>query len=192
MDNFAELLSVLKLILGIEDVDDSKDEDFTLYLRMAIAASEAYIDDIIDRRSVTERWTSGLFPQMLRYSNASDLTAVTLDGEDVTAEWKLITQDAFAKLHRADGCSYEILNRELSATYSAGYATCPYDLMLAIASAAADIQEMLSGDAPSPGATVTKEMVTGIGTIEYDRSDAEGMLPARSIQVLNMYRRVGI
>lgn len=188
MDNFADLLLTLKSLLGIEDVNTARDEELTAYLNGAIVACERYLDNKISRGPVTEVWARECAPLMLRYWYPDNLTAVTLDGVDETADWKLIAHAGFSELHRDDGSAYTINNQELKATYEAGFSSCPYDLMLAICYCAMKIERDFSGEMSVAGASIVKESVTGIGSAEYDIADAVGLLPPQTTQILDLYR----
>lgn len=189
MDNFAELLALLKSLLKIEDVDTSQDAALTVFLNGAITACDKYLDRIkISKAEVTETWLRERFPRVLRYSPVGDLTAVTLDGEDVLSSWKLMHKTDFAELHHVDDSTYCLDDEELVVTYEAGFSTCPYDLMLAICWCAAKIYEQTDGDDGALGAVVVKESVTGVGSVEFDTSMSIGLIPAETRQVLDLYR----
>lgn len=198
MDNFAELLELLKTLLGIKTVDSTRDKELTAYLRGAIVSCETYLDDIIDRRAVTQAWTDVHSPVLLRYSFASDLTSVIFDGEDVTSEWSLLSSDSVSQLYRADHTFFCAMGKEFKASYTAGYSSCPYDLMLAIAYTAAAIESQSGDGISAPGLSLKRETVTGIGTIEYETNGVVGetmpvgLIPAQAVQILDMYRRLGV
>lgn len=198
MDNFADLLKMLKTLMGIKSPDTSRDDELTAYLRGAIVACETYLDDVIDRREVTQAWVEGQSPLLLRYSFAAALTNVTLDGEDVTSEWQLLAADGYSKLYRVDETILVFAAEKLTATYTAGYASCPYDLMLAIATTAAAMESKAGDGGAAPNEIIKKESVTGIGTVEYDttgvvgETSPVGMIPATAVQILDMYRKVGV
>ncbi len=198
MDNFAALLALFKTLLGVEQNDTSRDDELTAYLQGAITICETYIDDIIDRRAVTERWLRKQAPMTLRYREAAQLTAVTLEGEDVTAEWEILLGELYAELHRVDRCSFVFTDEEMVVSYTAGLATCPYDLMLAIRDVAAAIEAQSGAGAVVNGLPVKRESINGIGTVEYDTSGMRGntapigMMTAKAIQLLDPYRRIGM
>jgi hypothetical protein len=189
MDNKAEILALLKTLLGISAADTSRDLELDSLIDGAIAVCEIYLDDIIDRRSVTETWTSGKFPQLLRYRDASDLTEATLDGEDVLSSWSIVAGDAYAKLKPNSG-AFEIDDEVFSVSYSAGFASCPYPLKLVIRDVASHL-EARSG-APEM-ARIKRENIVGVGSVEYadqgSGTDAVGVIPPQCVQILNMYRR---
>lgn len=190
MDNFAALLTLLKSFLGIAETDRSRDVELTAYLNASIKLCETYIDDKISRSEVQTSFTWGYAPFLLPYSKADTLSAVTCDGEDVLAQWEIIASSWFAHLCPVDRYRYCLDGEELVASYSAGYTTVPDDLLLAIAYGAVALESQHEdGVTPSQ---VAREMVTGVGTVEYDLDSTVGILPPRATQILDLHRRVSV
>jgi hypothetical protein len=132
---------------------------------------------------------------VLRYVPVGDLKTITLDGENVLSAWELIKRTDYAELHNVNDAHFCVdYDEELVVTYQAGYTTCPYDLMLAICYTAAAIRSQAGAGMAAPGSAVKREMVTGIGTVEYDLDSSlggarsVGPLPPQTIQVLDLYR----
>jgi hypothetical protein len=198
MDNFADLLSLLKNLLKVGCTDTSRDSELSALLNGAIAACETYTDDIISRRTVTERVLRGRMPFRLRYRLPGDLSVVEIDGEDVLADWEIIRQDAYGKLRRIDETDYPLYDEEMVISYDAGFTECPYDLMLAIRDTAAAISAQSAAGVAVPGRAIKRETINGIGTVEYDLDSAlggvhsVGYIPPQSIQILNFYRNIGV
>jgi len=194
--NFDDLLAVLKQILGICEVDSSEDAALTAYLNGAISACETYLDRvIISQRSVTERLVNIRAPRVLRYRPVGALQAVTYEGDDVLSDWELIKHTDYAELHNVNDWRFCVdYDEELVVTYQAGFTDCPYDLMLAISQAAASMRSMAGVGGTAPGMVVKKEMMNGIGSVEYDidsqiaGTSSFGLLPPQTIQILDIYR----
>jgi hypothetical protein len=191
MDNKAEILALLKSLLGIEVLDTSRDVELNAYINGAISICETYLDDVLDRRNVAERLAYAKFPKILRFRNAGELVSADLDGTDVSANWEIIAQDAYAKLQSTTG-SYEVEGQVLTVTYPAGFTTLPYDLMLAVRDVAAVLESKTGAGAPSMG-RIQRENIVGIGSVDYQidapGASSVGVIPAAAVQILNMYRR---
>jgi hypothetical protein len=185
VNNFADLLLMLKARLSVEAVDTSRDSELTALLNGSIVLCENYLDDIISRREVSEKWLKVQFPKRLRYSMPGDFVSVTVDGVDPGLTWKIVNQDAYGFLQVVDGSSV-FDGQEVVATYQAGFAECPYDLMLAICDVALSIDS--KAEIRTNGQLVSKETITGIGSVEYD-TESTGPIPEASRHILNMYRR---
>ena len=180
------LLELTKSILGI--TDNSRDADLSLYLDMAGAAAEQYIDNIIDKRPVTEQFKHvNPDPIALRYWPADNLTKVAVDGTDVTTDYVELTQDGLHWVLKETGAESRCWT-QMDVTYDAGYDPIPPDIAYAIARGAIAYDNDVVSTGP-----VKKETVVGVGSVEYDTGLAEstsyGMLPSASTAALEKYRR---
>jgi hypothetical protein len=187
MNNKADILALLKKLLGVSEADTSRDSELNALIDGAIGVCEMYLNDVIDRRNVTQGWAYAEFPKILRYRNAGDLVSVELDGADVLSSWSIKKQDSYDTLIKTTG-AYAIDGEELVATYPAGFEACPYDLMLVIRDVAAVLESQFG--APSLE-KVQRENIVGIGSVDYDRSEVAsvGIIPAQCIQILKLYRK---
>jgi hypothetical protein len=181
------LLALLKSQLGITDT--VRDDELSMYLDMAGNAAEQYIDNIIQQREVKEYLAHDQNPIPLRYWPASTLSSVTLDGDDVTAEYEEIAQDGLTWVLKST-CSYsKTAFRQVIVTYSAGYEPLPTDLGYAIVTGGAAYEAQLVTGGP-----LQKEVINGVGSLTYDTSSSVassvGLLPAAVIAVLDTYRRI--
>lgn len=192
----AAMLTLFKQLIGVEDADDSDNAALNAYLNGAIVACETYLDRIvISQRSVTERLVNIRAPRVLRFVPVGVLEAVTFNSDDVASDWKLVKRTDYAELHhKTDEWFCVDYDEELEVTYQAGYETCPYDLMLAVCYTAASLRAQSGEGMEAPGRAVAKEMITGIGSVEYDKESSVGgmtsvgPIPPQSRQILDLYR----
>jgi hypothetical protein len=190
-----ESITLLELLKGQLDItDNARDPELSMYLEMAGQAAEKYIDNIIDQRDVTENISISRHPVPARYDPVSGLTSITVDGEDVTANYELFQDEglSWAVKDRSGGAITGSFD-QMTLVYTAGYDPIPADLGFALVQASMSYE---AGGAAS-GGEVKREQVTGVGTIEYSTSDDSssqnikvGMLPGVATAVLNLYRRV--
>ena len=183
------LLGLTKILSGIAENDTSQDEVLALYLDMAGTACEQYIDNKIVAQDVTELFAKSRSPVDLRYWPVGDLTNVTIDGVDVTADFEAYTSDGIqwqAKESSGSSCSTGF--EQMSITYSAGFDPVPSDLGFVLARTSM----AYSNQAGGVGA-VKKESVVGVGSIEYqtdeDSEGSSGFISSASVSVLEQYRR---
>lgn len=182
------LLELVKQKLGI--VDGSQDDELSMYLQIAGESCEAYCDNVLAEQAATEQHAVTFSPVSLRYYPFVTLNAVTVDGDDVTADYESF---------ESEGVDYITLNRtsstrpdgfkQMNIAYTAGYEPLPADLGAAIAVAAISYEQ-------GTGATgeVKKESVVGVGSIEYttandSSSGSTGFLSASVTGTLDKYRR---
>ena len=155
------LLDIVKDKLGITDT--AQDDDLKLYINMAGVACENYIDNKIVSQPVTELYAMSKTPVALRFWPAADLTAVVIDGTDVTADWELMTSDgivwSLSNRHSASRVDYF---NQMSISYTAGYDPVPGDIGYAIA--ATSIGYYTQTGASTSG-SVKKEVVQGVDRV---------------------------
>jgi len=188
MTNFADLLDMLKAILGISTFDTCRDSELTALLNGTIQRCETYIDNIIDQREVSELFSGRKTPIALNYYPVGNLVSVELNGSDVIADWEARVNFGLGKLRKKNGLSDWLSDDdELVVTYQAGYAECPYDLMQAIAHLAASTDPSLGSQGSG---RVKKETITGIGSVEYD-FQGDG-IPPISKPILEKYMNHGV
>jgi len=186
--NSITLLELVKQKLGI--VDGSQDDELSMYLQIAGEACEAYCDNVLALQSATEQHPVTFSPIALRYYPFVTLTSVTVDGDDLVADYESF---------ESEGVDYITTSRtsatrpsgfkQMDIVYEAGYEPLPADLGSAIAVAAISYEQ-------GTGATgeVKKESVVGVGSIEYttandSSSGSTGFLSASVTGTLDKYRR---
>ncbi len=183
------LLDLMKQLQGI--ADNSKDTDYAMYLQMAGEACERYIDNKLALQDVKEEYEREVIPVALRYWPAPALTSVTVDGEDVTADWTVYYQDGVPWATTTPGAwetgtSFE----QVSIAYTAGYEPLPTEVGYAIVSTA--ITYTNAGG--STAGAIKKESVVGVGSIEYttesDGATGIGLLSLGTMGTLDLYRRI--
>ena len=189
--NTITLLDLMKDILGI--TDNARDIELSMYLQAGGEACERYIDNVIAQHDVNENFRIVTNPKALRYWPVTALTAVTIDGTDVTADWELFTEDGVAwsvkdKCNRDSGSCFE----QMVVTYTAGYEPLPADLGYAVVIAGIAYESEQGGVSGS----VKRESVVGVGTIEYSTGDdavsGVGALSPSVIGSLEPYRRYSV
>ena len=186
-DNTSTLLDLVKQILDICDNDTSRDDELSLFIQMAGQACEKYIDNKLVSQEVTEKFSHSRTPIALRYWPAGSLVSVIKDGDDVTADWEVFTDDGIQWAVRdRSGSSVSCSFDQLDILYNCGYDPLPADLAYAIARTSLGYEQN--------GATgeVKRESIVGVGSIDYatsaDDVGAEGMLSASTVDTLNLYR----
>jgi hypothetical protein len=182
------LLELVKQRLGI--VDNSRDDELSMYLQIAGEACEAYCDNVLAEQPTTEQHAATFSPIALRYFPLVTLNAVTVDGEDKTADYETFESegvDYVTSSRTSTTCDGGF--KQMNIAYTAGYEPLPADLGAAISSAAISYET-------GTGATgeVKKEMVVGVGSIEYTTSNdtssgSTGMLSSSVTGTLDKYRR---
>jgi len=187
--NTITLLDLLKQELGI--TDNTQDDQLSMYLQMAGEACERYIDNKIDSDQVIENYSHNKTPVALRYYPAAAPVTVEVEGEDVSDDWGLYTDNGIVWITTtACGAERNSCFEQLKITYQAGYDPLPSDLGYAVVRAAAAYETQGGGTSGQ----VKKESVVGVGSIEYatdaDAPGSAGMLSATVIGTLDLYRRV--
>ena len=182
------LLELTKKLAGI--VDNSQDDDLTLYLQMAGEAAEQWIDNKLVMQAVTENYAASKSPVALRFYPASDLTLVEIDAVDVTTDWELMTSDGITwTLNNRNSASRTDYFNQMVIGYSAGFDPLPAEVGFAIAQIAIGYDE--SGG--SAVGSVKKEVVNGVGSVEYvtgtDSDGSVGVIAPATIRTLEKYRR---
>ena len=184
------LLSLMKKQLGIEDYETCRDDELSMYLDMAGAACERYIDNIINERDVKESFKTDQHPIALRYNPVTALVGISVDGEDVLEDYELFHEE---------GLHWSVKNRcgwhegscfeQMILTYTAGYNPLPADLAFAVVTASRGYE---SGTGGSIGG-IKKEVISGVGSIEYNTDDSTGgsvgLLAPSVTGVLDTYMR---
>lgn len=184
------LLDLLKDRLGLCDNDTSMDPEYILYLEMACAFAEQYLDNKLVSQEVVERIAIPFSPIALRYWPAEAPTLIELDGEDVTENYETYVQDGIRWITRNSCCSCsDDCFKQLDVTYLAGYDPVPADIAYALTTGALGY----SNNAGNVSGAVTKEVVNGVGSITYesggDSEGSVGVLSPATISVLERYRR---
>jgi hypothetical protein len=182
------LLALTKQLMGI--VDTARDAELSMYLDMAGNAAERYIDNIIEQREVTERIAKKYVPVALRYWPVGLVSSVMVDGVEAVGDFTQGYDDGIGWV--IEGVSNYMIShsfKQMDITYLAGYNPLPSDLGFAIVRGA-----ILYSENAAVGGPVKKQVIEGVGSIEYDTSSNEstatGMLPASSTAVLDQYRRI--
>lgn len=183
------LLELLKQQLNI--TDNARDTELSMYLDMAGSAAEKYIDNIIDKRDVSEKFKTDAHPIALRYYPVSDLVGLSVDGVDQLADYQLFQEEGLSwGVKNTCGWHEGSCFEQMVITYTAGYDPLPADLGYAIVSAGRIYE---SGTGAAIG-SVKKETVVGVGSIEFETGGTStgsfyGMLPVAVTDVLDKYRR---
>lgn len=181
------ILELTKQKLGI--TDNSQDDELSMYIDMAGQACEAYIDNKIVEQVVTEQYAYVKSPQALRFWPANTLSAVIIDGEDVTEDWEMFSSDGVVWNVR-DKCNTDIMDcfKQMSVTYTAGYNPVPSDVGYAIVATSLNYESNSGGTG-----AIKKEVVQGVGSVEYvtdsDSMGSVGLISGTSLGVLERYRR---
>ena len=181
------LLQLVKDKLGI--VDGTQDYELTLYLQIAGEACEAYCDNVLAEQATTEQHPFKISPIALRYYPFVTLNAVTVDGDDVTADYEAFESEGVDYVTSSrTGCTKPDGFKQMNIAYTAGYEPLPADLGAAVAAAAISYQTGTGATG-----TVKRESVVGVGSIEYsvdsEDSGSTGFLSAQVTGTLDKYRR---
>lgn len=182
------LLALMKQVLGITDT--VRDLELSMYLDMAGNAAERYIDNIIEQREVTEQIAKKYVPVALRYYPVGAVSSVVIDGVESIANFTQGFDDGIAwVLEGISNYSKSSNFKQMNIVYTAGYNPIPSDIGFAIVRSA-----ILYSENAAVGGPVKKQVIEGVGSIEYDTSSNEsgsvGMLPASTISALDPYRRI--
>jgi len=185
--NTITLLELIKQKLNITDT--AQDDELSLYLQIAGEACETYCDNVLAEQATTEQHPVKSSPIALRYYPFVTLNAVTVDGDDVTADYETFESEGVDYVTSSrTGCTNPDGFKQMNIAYTAGYEPLPADLGAAIASAAISYEH-------GTGATgeVKRESVVGVGSIEYntstDDNGSDGFLSAAVTGTLDRYRR---
>jgi len=179
------LLALLKLHLGIVPGDTTNDEELTRSLNMAGDVIETYLDRVIAKREVLERWPHH-FGTVILHQPQVDPDA------DVTVYLNKVIQSGYSIFLMRDNLAY--LSRQgyrpdmpmdwrgfdnVSVTYTAGYDPLPSDLADAIVyTAAAYYGAIGTGQFPggSTGGSGELKSLTlyDVGSVSYDVASSSG------------------
>ena len=122
------LLELLKQQLDI--TDNTRDDELSMYLGMAGSACERYLDNIIDQRDVSERFTTDRHPIALRYYPVDALVGISVDGVDLLSEYELFHEEGLAwNVKNTCGWHEGSCFEQMIITYTAGYDPLPADLV---------------------------------------------------------------
>jgi len=181
------LLQLVKDRLGITGTD--QDAALSMYISMAAAACESYIDNKLVQQSVTEYLACERPVASLRYWPVVSLESVFIDGVDITSDWELRTSDGVTWLIESIAhTSWTALDSQMEVTYIAGYDPLPGPVGYAIADTSINYFNQTGGVG-----SVKKEVVQGVGSVEYvtnaDSEGSVGLISGVSIGSLEMYRR---
>jgi hypothetical protein len=159
-----------------------------MYLQIAGEAAEAYCDNVLAEKDAKESHPVVFSPIALRYYPVTTLNAVTIDGDDLTANYDLYESEGVDYI-TASPTGIRSGFSQMNIAYTAGYEPLPADLGFAI------VQAGISYDIGSSAGTVKKESVVGVGSVEYSVDDTSGsamrvgQLPSAAVAVLENYRR---
>ena len=160
------------------------DAELALHLQTAGEAAESYTSNAVAKQQVINLATDWGRLVRLPYWPVNALNEVTIDGEDVTADWVLRLTYGVAYAEHVTG-STVVTGDQLSITYSAGYDPLPADLANALVSAAINYRE---GGAAG-GGVIRRESVVGVGSVEYaNETETYGAFTAAGISTLDRYR----
>lgn len=181
------LLQLVKDRLGITGTD--QDAVLSMYISMAGAACESYLDNKLVQQSVTEYLACKRSVASLRYWPVVSLESVVIDGVDTTSDWELRTSDGVTWLIESIAhTSWTALDSQMEVTYIAGYDPLPGPVGHAIADTSVNYFNQTGGVG-----SVKKEVVQGVGSVEYvtnaDSEGSVGLISGVSVSSLEMYRR---
>lgn len=154
-------LAELKTYLGITDT--SQDTYLSNSLLAIASTFESYCDTILAPRDVVETIVPDEAWDMvpLSYSNARDLTAITIDGITQTlTDYRLAGKAGI--ISRKDGGPLVQAGAELVVSYSAGFSTLPAGIVQAVKEG---VQAMI--DMKDRPAGVQRESVPDVSDIAY-------------------------
>jgi hypothetical protein len=182
------LLELTKQLLAV--LDTSRDAELSMYLDIAGNAAEHYIDNIIEQREITERIAKKYVPVALRYYPVTTVTSVLVDGVESVASFSQGQDDGLEwVIEGVDNYSKSAEFMQMDIVYTAGFDPIPSDVAFAIVRAA-----ILYSANAAVGGPIKKQVIEGVGSIEYDTSSQEsssfGLLPATSTAVLDRFRRM--
>lgn len=181
------LLELVKTRLEITGTD--QDAELSMYISMAGAACEKYIDNKLVLQSVTEYVACRNSFISLRYWPVISLESITVGEIDITPDCQLITSDGVTWVvdtYMADVRS--LVGQQTTITYTAGFDPLPGAVGYAIASTALNYVNQTA----AVGA-IKKEVIQGVGSVEYVTGEtsegAVGLIPGSAVGVMEMYRR---
>jgi hypothetical protein len=183
------LLDLLKKQMDICENDSSQDEMLSLWLQIAGEACENYVNNVLALKEVTEQHAGTFSPVSLKYYPVVSLTTITVDGEDVTADYELFegTGIDYATVSRTS-CTNAEAFKQMTLTYQAGFEPLPTDVGFAIVKTGQSYSNETGGTGQ-----VKAESVVGVGRIEYSVDEASsgsyGSLSNSVIAILDNYRK---
>ncbi len=187
----AKIITVLDYVkqqLSISD--NSQDEELSLACQVAGEACENYLDNVVALDAVTENISKAFAPVALRFNPYVDGLTVTVDGDDVTADYEVYTDDGLHWAVRERGGFRETRFKQMTIGYNAGFDPLPADLGYAVVVTAVNFRGTGGGGAESG---IKKESIVGVGSIEYmtpsELSAAVGGLPSSATVILDKYMR---
>jgi len=202
-----DLLTLFKLYLGERGA--TRDCQLIVHLEMASTFIEKYIDNIIMKRKVIERFVHRQWPIVLRYNPTGDFLRFDLDGKPVAVgsgdyKWWVYVEDGLTWLSPSNnGCCAifrECRFRQIEIEYEAGYDPIPPDLAHAMLLTAAGLENKQGTGKINIGGegVIKKEVIQGVGSLEYDTSQSGGVnmtgavgpIPFEAVEILNLYRRL--
>ena len=165
------------------------DYQLTININTAFRILEQYLDTKLVSQEITERHKVVRDQVALRYWPASNVTAITLDGDDVLADYKLFSEDGLTWISR-DKYTYLCFQdfKQFDVTYTAGFDPVPLDIVYAVQQFSEQI-----GNTSGPG-TVKKESVVGVGSIEYVTAESAtgGIVPESIASIVSHYRNIHV
>ena len=209
----ASLLDALKLFMGMDPNDTTKDTQLTNALVYAIVAIETYLDRVVVQRECVEHYAHhfGVVELSQFPVNTSEDVTVTLNGVEQS------DYSVFLK-----GAQHAVLTRQTTpvdvpinwrsfdqvvVTYTAGYDPIPADMTQAIVWTASAVYET-EGSATIPGDSGNGEVksmtIYDVGSISYNTSSSDyarsgmdyfssrGMIPETAAQMLTAYRKMSV
>jgi len=184
------LLQLMKDILGITDA--SRDTELSLHLQAGGEACEKYIDNKIAEVQVDENFSHARNQVALRYYPVSAVGAVFVDGTNEITDYLEFDDEGLKWVVGSQGkCCLEINQcfSSLLIRYTCGYEPLPADLGYAVVMTAMSYES----ERGAVSGAVKKEVVTGVGSIEYSTGDdisvGVGLIPPAAIGTLDLYRR---
>lgn len=202
-----QLLTALKLYLGIDPTDTTQDEKLTRALELALATLEKWLDRIIIRREISEEFPHHFGSVILHHLPVSPTVVVSLNGsEDTSYSWYKAV-GGLAHLSRVnsrfdvpmDWRPYD----QVVVTYTAGYDPIPDDLAYGVVLFAANLYE--SEGTSIPPATGSQDLrslqLYDVGVMQMDVSSnsspsnfylQSGFIPNSVAEHLMSYRRMSV
>lgn len=197
------LLEMFKTFLGI--ADSAQDTALTMALNTAGPTLETYINNVIPKQECEDRYPHHFGTVTLDNSPVTDTAiVVVLDGVTQDNYSVYTSRGRMGHLTRTDSAQDVPMDwrkyEQAVVTYEAGYDALPVDLAWAIIYTAAPVFKS-DGTGTTPGGAtgdVKKQMITGVGSIEYDVGsssgggaiEAFGIIPETAAQLAQKYKRM--